>query len=317
MKGWIFTDTHTPLVLGEVEQPTPGPGEVVLDVKAAGLCHSDVGALEDPQWLNVITSRPVVFGHEIAGTICELGDGVTDFSIGQEVGVCPASLRGGSPGYTRDGGFTFKHRAPAEDLVPMPRGLAFELAAVGTDAGMTSHHAMVTRGEAQAGMKVGVIGLGGLGQIGARVAVLRGAEVHVAEVNTAVWSMADAIGIASVAKSIDEYAGQDFDLIVDYAGTGGSTRGAMKAIRAGGRVVVVGMGSMEITVDTMDLILKRAHLMGSLGGTKEDVAAVYGYLARGELEPVVNVIGFDDIPQGLDDLKHHRVIGRVVARIGE
>jgi propanol-preferring alcohol dehydrogenase len=215
MRGWLFTDTNAPLVLGEVAEPTPGPGEVVVDVKAAGLCHSDVGALQDPQWLDLITSRPVVLGHEIAGVVRQVADDVTDFTVGQHVGVCPVGLLGGAPGYTRHGGFTVKHCAPAVDLVPMPSGLSFELAALGTDAGMTSYHAMVTRGEANAGMKVGVIGLGGLGQLGAQVAVLRGAKVHIAE-----------------------------------------------------------------------------------------------------LTPVVMVIGFDDIPHGLDDLKHHRVNGRVVARIG-
>ena len=72
--------------------------------------------------------------------------------------------------------------------------VSFELAALGTDAGMTSYHGIVTKGGLQAGMKVGVIGLGGLGQIGARVGVVLGAEVHVCEKNEAVWPMAEEIG---------------------------------------------------------------------------------------------------------------------------
>ncbi len=182
---------------------------------------------------------------------------------------------------------------------------------------MTSYHAMVTRGEAGPGMKVGVIGLGGLGQIGARVAVVRGAEVHVAEVNEAVWPVAREIGAASVVGDVLEWAGQGFDLIVDYAGYGTTTAGALKAIRKNGRVVVVGMARMQITLDTMDIIHKQAQLLGSSGGTKDDVAAIYDLLASGDVTPVVNVIGFDDIPAGLDDLQHHRLAGRLVARISD
>ena len=188
----------------------------------------------------------------------------------------------------------------------MPEGLTFELAALGTDAGMTSYHAMVTRGEAGPGMKVGVIGLGGLGQIGARVAVVRGAEVHVAEVDEAVWPAAREIGAMSVVGDVLEWADQGFDLIVDYAGYGTTTAGALKAIRKNGRVVVVGMARMQITLDTMDIIHKQAQPLGSSGGTKDDVAAIYALLASGDVSPVVNVIGFDDIPAGLDDLQHHQ-----------
>ncbi len=71
MKAWQFTGTNEPLVLNEIAEPLPGPGEVVLQIKAAGLCHSDVGALTDPSWLAVIPIRPVVMGHEVAGVVHE------------------------------------------------------------------------------------------------------------------------------------------------------------------------------------------------------------------------------------------------------
>jgi propanol-preferring alcohol dehydrogenase len=199
----------------------------------------------------------------------------------------------------------------------MPDGLSFELAALGTDAGMTSYHAMVTRGGVQPGMKVGVIGLGGLGQIGARVAIVRGAEVHVAEPNETAWPLANEIGVVSVVKDSSEWAGQGFDLIVDYAGFGTTTRAAAKAVRRDGRVVLVGMGKLEFTLDTMAMILSEVTVTGSRGGTWQDVADVYKMLASGELKPAFTVIGFDDIPQGLDDLRHHRVTGRLVAHIAD
>ena len=84
---------------------------------------------------------------------------------------------------------------------------------------MTSYHAVIVQGALKAGDKVGIIGLGGLGQVGARVAVVKGAgEVHVAEINRAVWPLADEIGAASVVENASEWSGRDFDLIVDFAG---------------------------------------------------------------------------------------------------
>lgn len=316
MKAWQFTATHRPLQRAEIPEPVPGPGEVVIDVIAAGLCHSDVGALTDASWMDYINPKPLVIGHEIAGVVSAVGDGVSEVVVGDRVGVCPSNGHG-APGYARNGGFTEKHLCRADDVVPMPGDLTFPLAAIGTDAGMTSYHAMVTRGEAAPGMKVGVIGLGGLGQIGARVAVVRGCEVHVAEVNKAVWPMAAEIGAASVVADVLEWAGQDFDLIVDYAGYGSTTADAIKALRKQGRVVLVGMARMEIPLQTMDMIHRQAEIRGSSGGTKEDVAAVYALLASGDVAPVVTMIGFDDIPAGLDDLQHHRITGRLVAQIGD
>ena len=313
MKGWLFTGTDQPFQLGDIEPPVAGPGEAVLEVKAAGLCHSDVGTMHDPKWLALMNFLPIVMGHEVAGVVTAIGEGVTNVSVGDRVGVCPTNV-GGAPGYRRHGGFTFQHVAPAVDLVRMPDGLSFEHAALGTDAGMTSYHAMVTQGAVQAGMKVGVIGLGGLGQIGARVAVVRGAEVHVAERNEAAWSMATEIGCVSVVRDASEWAGAGFDLVVDYAGFDVTTRAAAKAVRRNGRVVLVGMGALEFTLDTMDIIRSQVQLFGSNGGTLSDVADVYEMLAAGEVNPVVNVIGFDDIPAALDDLRHHRLTGRIVAR---
>lgn len=317
MKAWHFHETHQPLERVEVPEPTPGPGEVLLDVRAAGLCHSDVGVLDDETWLAIIPNRPIVMGHEIAGVVSALGEGVTGVQVGDRVGVCPTAESPGAPGYSRDGGFTEKHVCLPGDLVPMPDGLSFELAALGTDAGMTSYHAIVTIGGLQPGMKVGVIGFGGLGQIGARVGVVRGAEVHVAEVNRDVWDRARASGAVDVVADATAWAGQDFDLVVDYAGFGETTTNAVKAIRRDGTVVLVGMGRPEFRIETMDMILKQARVLGSNGGTPQDVAEVYELLASGAVEPAVTVVGFEQIPEYLDKLRAHEVTGRVVTRLAD
>jgi propanol-preferring alcohol dehydrogenase len=79
----------------------------------------------------------------------------------------------------------------------------------------------------------------------------------------------------------------------------------------------VGLGKSEVTLDSLALIRSEVDLLGSGGGTWQDVADVYALLASGEVSPQWSAIGFDEIPQGLDDLRHHRVTGRVVARIAD
>ncbi len=311
MKAWHFINTDEPLVQVELPDPVAGPGEVVIRVRAAGLCHTDVGVLHDEGWLSTLSYRPIVMGHEVAGEIAEVGEGVTDWTVGDRVGVCPTTSFG-APGFVTDGGFGEKVKCPATALVKIPDEVSFSLGAAGTDAGMTSHAAVITNGQVKSGDKVGIIGFGGLGQIGARVAVLAGADVYVAEVNESIWDTIRAAGVRDVAKSIADL-GDDFDVIVDYAGFGTTTAAAIENVRLGGRVVQVGMGRLEATISTKWLILKSVTLVGSQGGTIADVQGVYDYFATGKIDPTVVEIPFDEIPEGLQRLHDGAVVGRLVA----
>jgi propanol-preferring alcohol dehydrogenase len=84
MKAWLFTGAHEPLKLIEREDPKPGPDQVVVDVCAAGLCHSDVGFL-DGTLTGLLRRLPMILGHEVAGTVSRVGDGVKDYQIGDRV----------------------------------------------------------------------------------------------------------------------------------------------------------------------------------------------------------------------------------------
>ena len=316
MKGWEFTTTNVPLKVVEKPDPVATPGRVVIAVKAAGLCHSDVGALHDEGWLNIIQYTPIIMGHEIAGVIKEVGEGVTDYKVGDRVGVCPVPKDGTlGPGYGYDGGYANLVSVAAEDLVPMPDGITFQQAAAGTDAGMTSYHAMFVTGEAKPGMKVGVIGIGGLGQIAARAAVVKGCEVYAVDTNPAAREMAKNFGCKEAFENASELAEIAPELIVDYAGFGVTTAQAIDAVAPGGRVVLVGMGRLESTINTSNLILKAATLRGSVGGNVDDIAAVYELMASGDLDPFITEITFDEIGEGLGRLERHEVKGRLVATI--
>ena len=82
MKGWLYTAPHVAPKLIEKEDPHAGPGEVVVDIKACGLCHSDVGMLENDEMAAVFMKAPNIFGHEGAGIVSEVGEGVTCVKVG-------------------------------------------------------------------------------------------------------------------------------------------------------------------------------------------------------------------------------------------
>lgn len=315
MKAWQFVGTGKALELNEVEEPHAGPGEVVVDVKATGICHSDVSTLDDPGWMDLFQhGLPRTMGHESAGVISEVGAGMENWKVGDRVGLAPVMTDGVALGYGKwDGGFAPKLRATADNLVALPDEVPFDLGSMATDAGLTAYHAMMATGGAKKGMKVGVIGLGGLGYIGARCAALIGAEVYGAEISPEARKLADEIGLTEVAESIDAFKDKNLDLIVDYAGFGSTTAAAIETLGEFGTLVQVGMGRLESTINTYPLIIKELTIKGSKSGTREDLAGIYELMRTGQLNPPINHITHADIPGAIDKLREGGVLGRFIA----
>jgi propanol-preferring alcohol dehydrogenase len=318
MKAWQFTGTNKPLELNEVAEPTAGPGQVVVSVRAAGVCHSDVTAIDDAGWMPLFPVLPRTMGHENAGIITEVGEGMDQWKVGDRVGLAPVMSDGDALGYGKwDGGFAPKLVATNDNLVKLPDEVSFDLGAMATDAGLTAYHAIMAVGGAKAGMKVGVIGLGGLGYIGARVAVLSGAEVYGAEVNPETQKLADEIGLAGVADSIDAFKDKNLDLIVDYAGFGTTTAAAIETLAEFGTFVQVGMGRLEATINTYPIIINQLTIKGSKSGTKEDLENLYDLMKSGKLNPPMNLITHAEIPEAIDKLRKGGVVGRFIAMYDE
>ena len=312
MKAWQFVGTHQPLTLNDVPEPVPDADEVLIDIKACGLCHSDVGILEiDDYPLPARSSLPVTLGHEVAGVIAQVGSNVDGWKVGDRVGI--ANLAPTVPGIYRDGGFAEQITSRPDVLVPIPDSVTFVQAAISNDAGMTSHGAVVGVGKVQKGEKVGIIGYGGLGQIGARIAQLAGCDVYVAEIREALWPQALEAGAKKVVKNVLELTDDKLDVIIDFAGVGTSTTGAIEAARPGGRVVQVGMMAAQATINVTALVMKNLALLGSLGGTYEDTQAVYQLIAEGKVSPQTTAISFDEIGEGIARLSRGEVVGRLVA----
>jgi propanol-preferring alcohol dehydrogenase len=115
----------------------------------------------------------------------------------------------------------------------------------------------MTVGGVKAGDKVGIIGLGGLGSPAVQICVGAGAEVYAAEINEKVWDLGKELGATAVAKDIREFADKDLDVIIDYAGFGTTTAGAINTVRPDGKVVQVGLGRPEGTLKLQRLTLSR------------------------------------------------------------
>lgn len=309
MRGWQLTEVGAPLKLVEKPDPEPASGQVIIDVKAAGICHSDLGFL-DGTLTSMLTHRPIILGHEVAGVISAVGPDVAAYAVGDRVGIAGLGLD--APGIVADGGFGEKVVGKVEQLVPIPEGVSFAQAAAGTDAGQTTRHALRVGGVGP-GSRVGLIGLGGLGMTAARIAVLLGATVFAAEPNRGVWDSAFARGVTDVVDDVLAFASFDLDIIIDLAGFGTTTAGAIEVINPGGTVVQVGLGLTQATIDIGALVSKQVRLLGSLGGSYADTVDVYRLLGTGELEISIQKITFNDIPAGLQRLHTGGVTGRLVA----
>ncbi|MFJ6693168.1 zinc-binding dehydrogenase [Streptomyces sp. NPDC091294] len=308
MKAWQYVADGLPITLNDVAEPTPGPREVVLAVKAAGICHTDVSFLDGAMSAH-IPHTPMTLGHEVAGVIAELGPGVEGFAIGDRVAV-RADRYGIGAG--RDGGFQPRVATSTEFLVPVPEAVAWDQAAVSTDAGGTAYRAITTQGRVRAGTSVGIIGYGGLGSLGARLAILKGARVFVAETNTGLHQSIMEQGASAVTTDVRELARHGLDVIVDFAGYGSTTAAAVESVRPGGRVVQVGLTVVEGTLNLQILTMNEVELVGSLGGSNDDNAQVLKLMAEGRLRPQTVGIEFSKVGEALRTLQEGGTTGRFV-----
>ncbi len=315
MKGWLYQGVGVAPKLIEKETPKAGYGEVLLDIKASGLCHSDVAALESENSPALYMKPPLVFGHECAGQIIEVGEGVTEWKVGDRVGVCPVSPTDPSKmvGYTRDGGYATHCVVPADQCVALPEGVTYMQGAAGTDAGATSHRALFVHGKLKEGMKVGIIGVGGLGQFGVAMAVIAGCEVYAVDPKEYSREFALKAGCKAVYADAKELAGMNLNVVIDFAGFNGTLTAAINAVGFGGTVVNVGGGDNNITLNKSTMTNKEITLVASRGNTKNDIKGVYDFYATGRLNTDLHTISFDEIGEGLERLKSGAVTGRLVA----
>ncbi|MER5440594.1 Zn-dependent alcohol dehydrogenase [Streptomyces sp. NPDC002790] len=289
-------------VLDDVEAVGFGPGKVRVRLRATGLCHSDVSAM------NGVLPQPAPFipGHEGAGEIVEVGDGVTNLTPGQRVlmcwlpacGTCPACKRGqtelclagfmnaGTPNFKRPGGdvfgfagtgtFTEEVVVNAACAVPIPDDVPFDIAALIGCGVTTGLGAAINTADVQAGSSVAVIGCGGVGISAIQGARLKGAAQIVA-VDPVESRRESALKFgATQAISPDELAdakqnitaGEGFDYVFEVVGKSATARTAYETTRRGGTLCVVGAGAMDdfLQLNMFELFFDEKKILPSMYG---------------------------------------------------
>lgn len=330
MQAARFYATRQPLRVETVPVPEIGAQEVLVAVKACGLCGTDVHiALEGSVPTFV---QPVTLGHEVAGMIAAVGAQVQDWQEGDRVGlygqtVCGScfACRSGRDalciearilGMHRDGGFAQYIRVPAANLFRLPDRVPFEVGAILTDAVATPYHALRKRGQLQAGEIVAIFGCGGLGMHAIQLAHLHGAaQIIAVDVVPAVLERATDFGANMVIDASQENPvrtirsltdGLGVDLALECVGLSRTIDQAVKSLRRGGRAVVVGIGAEPITlVPSLAFAGSEYQLIGSFGSDREDVTALLRLVANGKLNlsrSISGTLSLEEINAGLERL---------------
>ncbi|MFF3264730.1 MULTISPECIES: Zn-dependent alcohol dehydrogenase [unclassified Streptomyces] len=289
-------------VLDDVEAVGFGPGKVRLRIRATGLCHSDLSAM------NGVLPQPAPFvpGHEGAGEVLDVGDGVTGLSAGDRVlvcwlpacGACASCKRGqthlclagfmnaGTPNFKRPGGdvfgfagtgtFTEEVVVGANCAVPIPDDVPFEIAALIGCGVTTGLGAAINTAQVEAGSSVAVIGCGGVG-----ISAIQGARVQGAAQIIAVDPVASRREAAlrfgaTEAVSPDEFgdakqritAGEGFDYVFEVVGKSVTARTAYENTRRGGTLCVVGAGALDdnFQVNMFELFFDEKRILPSMYG---------------------------------------------------
>src|SRR5213078_458484 len=230
-----------PLVEQIVGDPVAGEGEVVVEVRCAGICHSDAHYRADASRVRL----PVTLGHEIAGVIA---------GTNQRVALHYLMSDGEMLGKERDGGYAERVVVPAANAIPIPDAVSFEQAAIMMCSTATALHAL-RLAAMQPGESVGIVGFGGLGISALQLAGALGASrVAVADVVPEKLALARSLGA--------ETELHDVDVALDFAGHPAATLAALRALNPGGRLVLVAINLRDFTFDAYkDVLAKERHII--------------------------------------------------------
>ncbi|MEV0616724.1 zinc-binding dehydrogenase [Nonomuraea sp. NPDC050404] len=300
--------------------PEPGPGQVRIAVRAAGVCLSDAHLYDGtltPLWLS---DDSVTLGHEVAGVVDALGAGVDAWTVGQRVLLqyAETDLHGKllTRGIDYDGGYAEYALASAHTVVPIPDALPFEQACIVPDAVSTPWAAVSTTGAVRPGDAAGVWGVGGLGAHGVQLLRLAGAAPVIAvDPLAAARERAVALG-ADVALDpadpafrdtvMDLTDGLGLDAAFDFAGVPPVREQAMTVLGKGGRLVVVGIAAQPITIpNDAGLCYFGQSVLGQFGSAPEDVHRLVKLIKRGRLDlsaSVSDVLPLSEAQTALDRL---------------
>ena len=338
MKAAVVERFSKPLSIREVPVPEPGPGEVLLELVASGVCHTDLHAA-DGDW-PIKPTLPFTPGHEGTGIVVACGQGVRRLKEGDRVGLvwlysacghCEFCLSGWetlcleqkNSGYSVNGSFAQYALAKADYLGLIPRQLSFVEAAPILCAGVTTYKGLKETG-VRAGEWVVISGAGGLGHVAIQYAKAMGLHVAVVELGAEKTQFAKDLGaeIAIDADSQDPPAeiqkqiGGAHGVLVTAVSTA-AFKQAIGMLRRGGACVLVGIPAGEFPIPIFDVVLNRYTIRGSIVGTRLDLQEALMFAAEGKVKATIETMPLDSVNEVFERLRNGKVQGRVVLGIGE
>ena len=331
---------HQPLKLDEAPEPEiTSPLDVIVKIGAAGVCRTDIHILEG-QWKDKSgVTLPYTIGHENAGWVDKVGDGVTNVKAGDKVilhplvtcGLCTACRFGDDvhcenstfPGINADGGYAEYLKTTARSVIKLDDKLEPAEVAALADAGLTAYHAVAKAGRVlRPGNTVVMIGAGGLGHIGIQVMkAISGATIVVIDRNQDALALAKKLGADHVIQAKDDDAfvkdvldltnGKGAEAVIDFVAEGGSTATGVKMLRRAGNYFVVGYGE-NINIPTIDIISTEINFIGNLVGSYNDLAELMVLAAQGKVVLHTTKYKLDDFQNAIDDLSAGNIRGRAI-----
>lgn len=316
MRAAVLERAGRPLVLRERKRPEAAPGEVLVKVRACGICHSELDIVEEPDHL------PLVPGHEIAGEVAGIGRVLVHPAWG--CGACALCERGEDalcpdaefPGFERDGGFAEwvvvpgrRHLFPIADLDPVE-------ACVLSDAAVTPYRALRRLRDAlrtrdpDPGATLVIVGAGGLGQFAIQLArILLRMRIVVVEKDPAKRKIAAALGAAETLPARAKLPRAQ--AVLDLVGTEETLASSVRALEPGGVLMLVGAAGGTIPFGLEEHPFE-IQMLTSINGSKGDLADVLGLVRRGLLRWQVEAVPLDRADEALSRVRRGDVRGRLV-----
>jgi len=333
MKAAVVHDFTKPLSLGEVPIPEPGQGEVLVRVETSGLCHTDIHAAHG-DW-PVKPTPPFIPGHEGVGIVEKVGPGVTTPKVGDRVampwlgsacGVCDYCIDGWetlcekqvNTGYGVNGAYAEYAVADAAYVAHVPDAVDPLDASVLTCAGLTTYKAVKISG-ARPGQLMAVFGVGGLGHLALQYGKISGATVVAVDVVDDKLELAKELGADHVVNALKEDPVEAIKALggahtaISVAVAPKAFEQAFASLRRGGTLVFVALPADNfVKLPIFETVLNGITIVGSIVGTRKDLAEVYAIHAQGRTRVVRETRKLDEVNECFEEVEKGQVKARIV-----